>query len=108
MLPGPSYQALVSTSPITDQASESLPITPLAVPDSRDTTLKEYNNWQQSKVDDHILKAEFQKACDVALADGRANRGPGSWVFRRQGRFVSDIKHWVKEHKMYGMLDSSI
>ena len=46
------------------------PITPLAIPSLRDVAVKEYSNWQQSKVGDPILKAEFQKACDVALADG--------------------------------------
>jgi hypothetical protein len=32
--------------------------------------VKEYSDWQQSKVDDEMLKVEFQKARDMALEDG--------------------------------------
>jgi hypothetical protein len=31
--------------------------------------VKEYSNWQQSKIHDEILKVEFRKTCDFTLAD---------------------------------------
>jgi uncharacterized protein YpbB len=45
-------------------------ITPLVVPSLRDVAMKEYSDWQQSQVNDETLKAEFQKAYELALTDG--------------------------------------
>lgn len=54
-------QSSVTTTP---------PITPLVVPGLRDVAIKEYSDWQQSRVSDQTLKAEFQKAYKLVLTDG--------------------------------------
>jgi hypothetical protein len=80
------------------------PITPLVIPGLRDVAVKEYSNWQQSKFDDHMLKAEFQKACAMALADGldleqiHKDQDPSFFIDKgvKRGvarRFVSDIEY---------------
>jgi hypothetical protein len=40
---------------------------PLEIPGLRDVALREYADWQQSKVHEPSVKADFQRACDVAL-----------------------------------------
>jgi hypothetical protein len=42
----------------------------LEIPGFRDDALREYTIWQQSKVRDPLLKAEFGKARDAALKVG--------------------------------------
>jgi hypothetical protein len=63
----PSYQ-------LTNAAQSSVatppPITPLVVPSLRDVAMKEYSDWQESQVNNQTLKAEFQKAYELALIDG--------------------------------------
>jgi hypothetical protein len=44
-------------------------ISRLDIPGQRDVAVKEYSDWQQSKVHDEILKVEFRKARDTVLAD---------------------------------------
>ncbi|KAI9778682.1 MAG: hypothetical protein M1839_007913 [Geoglossum umbratile] len=70
VLPGPSHQPFVSASPMGTPPPVAPPITRLVVPGFRDIALKEYCDWQQSKVVDETLKAEYQKAYDVALEHG--------------------------------------
>ena len=119
VLPGPSHQAYMSTSPMADQISEPPPITPLTVPGLRDAAVKEYCDWQQSQVGDLEWKAGFQKAYDVAMKHGldlqQIYEDQDPSFFTTNGvmmgiarRFVSDIKYWVKQHKLVGLLDSSI
>jgi hypothetical protein len=78
----------------------------LDVPGLRDIALKEYGDWQQAQVGDETLKAEFRKACDVALEDGLdleqvyVDQDPDFFIKHgvKRGiarRFVSDIKDWV-------------
>ena len=80
------------------------PIAPLVVPGLRDIAVKEYSYWQQSKVGDQILKAKFQKACDVALIDGldleQIHEDQNPSFFTERGvktgvarRFVKDIEY---------------
>ncbi|KAM0310605.1 hypothetical protein ACHAO8_007971 [Botrytis cinerea] len=47
-----------------------VPVTRLDIPGPRDVAVKNYSHWQQSKVNDDILKVEFRKACDITLTDG--------------------------------------
>ncbi|KAJ5246692.1 hypothetical protein N7468_001675 [Penicillium chermesinum] len=68
----------------------------------RDVAVREYNAWQETNVIDETLKAQFQLACDVTLANGldleqiHENRDPNFFV--KNGvvvgiarRFVGDI-----------------
>ena len=72
--------------------------------------LNEYSVWHQSKVFDASLKADFEKARDVALENGLdldliyEENDPD--FFEKQGvkrgtakRFVRDIRRWAKRHK---------
>jgi hypothetical protein len=73
VLPPQSYQTPIAASQAgtgTDLASVPAEVTHLDVPGLRDIAVRKYNKWQQSNVDDDELKLEFQKACDVILADG--------------------------------------
>lgn len=74
MLPAQSPQAPIIASsagaPASIQALNPIPANSLHIPRLRDIVVKEYSDWQQSKVDDEVLKVEFQKARDMALEDG--------------------------------------
>jgi hypothetical protein len=92
-------------------------ITRLVVPGHRDIALREYCDWPQSKVVDETLKAEYQKARDVALEDGLdleqiyedqdtsffIDKGVKRGVARR---FISDIERWVKQYKCVGEMET--
>ena len=102
---GPS-QAVNNADPL----SIAPEVTRLEVPGLRDVAVKTYSKWQQSNVDDDELKLDFQKACDVTLADGLdleqlhedqdfdflIGKGVKRGIARR---FVRDIDRWVKKHK---------
>jgi len=45
------------------------PANSLDIPGLRDVVVKNYSNWQQSKINNMTLKVEFQKACDLTLTD---------------------------------------
>jgi len=78
------------------------PVHRLDIPGPRDVAVRNYSHWQQSKVDDEILKVEFRKAYDVALADGldleQVHRDQDPDFFTDKGfkrgiarRFISNI-----------------
>jgi hypothetical protein len=103
---------------MADQPSEPPPISPLTVPGLRDAALKEYRDWQQSQVGDLEWKSGFQKAYDVAmkhtldLQQIYEDQDPSFFITKgvmlgTARRFVSDIKEWVKQHKLVGMVDTS-
>ena len=74
VLPPQAYQPPLAASPArsppSDLTSTSIPVSRLDIPGPRDIAVRDYSHWQQSKVDDEMLKVEFQKACDATLADG--------------------------------------
>jgi hypothetical protein len=84
----------------------------LNIPGLQDIAMTEYTNWQQSQVRDLMLKSEFQKACDIILADGLdleqvyEDQDPSFFLRHSVKRgiarhFVSDIQGWV-EHECEG------
>ncbi|GAB7336311.1 hypothetical protein MBLNU13_g09054t2 [Cladosporium sp. NU13] len=90
--------------------SEALTPRDFDLPGFRDVALNEYSVWHQSKVFDASLKADFEKARDVALENGLdldliyEENDPD--FFEKQGvkrgtakRFVRDIRRWAKRHK---------
>ncbi|KAK1613489.1 hypothetical protein BDP81DRAFT_388078 [Colletotrichum phormii] len=108
----PSLQSLQahsispSASMTTATVLSSLP-NGLDVPGLRDYALREYSDWQCSKVRGEDLKMEFRKACDLALKDGLdlelIHKDPDPNVFIEGGvrrgiamRFVGDVEDWVK------------
>jgi hypothetical protein len=117
ILPGQSPQSFHQAT--SDEISMSaIPRTSsvdrLNIPGLRDVAMTEYTNWQQSQVRDLTLKSEFQKACDIALADGldleQVYEDQDPSFFLRHGvkrgiarRFVSDIRGWV-EHECEGQM----
>lgn len=83
------------------------------LPGFRDVALNEYSEWHQSRVFDTSLKADFQKARDVALENAldldliHEENDPD--FFESQGvkrgtakRFVRDIPRWAKRYKADG------
>jgi hypothetical protein len=113
ILPGNSPQASVPTSytrsPLSMQLSDSLLADHLDIPGLRDTAVREYSEWQQSRVGDEMLKNEFQKACDAILIEGLdlEHEDQDAEFLVRSGvkrgiarRFVRDIGHWGKRHKL--------
>jgi hypothetical protein len=76
----------------------------------RDVAVQEYTLWQISQVSNETQKAEYQKACDVALADCLdleqiyqdrdldffIERGVKRGVARH---FVGDIECWAQRYK---------
>ena len=114
MLPPQAYQPPLAASPArtppSDLPSTSALVNRLDIPGSRDAAVRGYSHWQQSKVDDEILKVEFRKACDVTLADGldleqvHEDQDPDFFIDKgiKRGiarRFVGDIDQWVKRCK---------
>lgn len=82
----------------------------LDIPGPRDTAVRQYSDWQQSKVHDGTLKAPFRKACDVTLDEGldleqvHEDCNPGFFIKNgvKSGiarRFISDIANWVERYK---------
>lgn len=73
VLPGPSSQSVMpaSNSPSMPSCSVVAPTESLSIHGLRDIALKEYSGWQQSQVDDPILKAKFMKAYEMAMEDGQ-------------------------------------
>ncbi|KAF2258229.1 hypothetical protein CC78DRAFT_587394 [Lojkania enalia] len=55
-----------TSTPITCPLSTTC----LEIPSSQERTVRVYSEWQQSKVDNDMLKEEIRRACDVALQDG--------------------------------------
>ncbi|KAK1990557.1 hypothetical protein LX36DRAFT_685960 [Colletotrichum falcatum] len=79
------------------------------IPGLRDDALKEYSDWQCSKVRGEDLKMDFRKACELALKDGLdlelIHKNPDTAIFIEGGvrrgiamRFVSDVEDWVKRY----------
>ncbi|KAM0157264.1 hypothetical protein ACHAPG_004758 [Botrytis cinerea] len=114
VLPQNAYQMPLETSPARTLPSNLpptlVPVTRLDIPGPRDVAVKNYSHWQQSKVNDDILKAEFRKACDITLADGLdleqvyEDRDPTFFIDKgvKGGiarRFVDDIDQWAKRHR---------
>jgi hypothetical protein len=82
----------------------------LDIPGPRDIAVRKYSDWQQSKVHDETMKAEFRKACDVTLEEGLDleqvydDHDPGFFVENgvKRGtarRFVTNIAYWAKQYK---------
>jgi hypothetical protein len=104
----PSVNAIEATpAPVVRLTS----IACLEIPGSRDRAVREYSEWQQSKVDDDMLKEEFRRACDVALQDGldleQVYQDQDAAFFIKNGvkrgvarRFISDIESWAKRYKL--------
>ncbi|KAK2762260.1 hypothetical protein FQN54_001270 [Arachnomyces sp. PD_36] len=76
----------------------------------RDDAVKAYSKWQESNVSDKMLKADVQKACDVALEHGfdleQIYRRQDPEFFIKNGvkmgiawRFVTDIAPWAEQQE---------
>ncbi|CAI7620669.1 unnamed protein product [Penicillium pancosmium] len=80
----------------------------LTIDGPRDVAVKEYSAWQETNVIDENLRAQFQLACDVTLANGldleQILEDQNPEFFVQEGiavgiarRFVGDIIKWVGE-----------
>jgi hypothetical protein len=114
VLPGRTEQSWQpfsqNSSPAPTEPCSTVIVEELEIPGLRDVAVKEYNGWQQLQVYDESLKVEFEKACDVVLAEGLdleqihedqdpdflSGRGVKRGIARR---FVRDIPAWAKRCK---------
>jgi hypothetical protein len=106
----PSQSPMLANTPVTTQlqppAREKLKIR-----GPRDTAVRVYCAWQESNIVNKNLKANFQKARDLAISNGynleqvNSEQDPGFFVkFLKQNRvivgiarrFVSNIRDWVE------------
>ncbi|KAF4534642.1 uncharacterized protein LTHEOB_12920 [Lasiodiplodia theobromae] len=98
-------------TPASAGAVQSRPLTCLEIPGPRDIAVMRYSEWQRSQVSNTALKMEYQKACDLTLAEGLdlelvwedqhadfyIQKGIKSGVARR---FVRDIEVWARQHNI--------
>ncbi|OQD75547.1 hypothetical protein PENANT_c153G06638 [Penicillium antarcticum] len=111
VLPAQAPQAAESTAlPFSEKSTaSSVDIPDLYISGLLDVAVREYSTWQQSRLGDEELKAEVQKACDVALDDGldlaQIDEDKDSDYFTKRGvkwgiarRFVKDIRFWVENY----------
>jgi hypothetical protein len=100
--PQGSIIASSAGTPASIPALNPIPANSPDIPGLRDVVVREYSDWQQSKVDDEMLKVEFQKARDMALEDGpgleQVYKDQDPDLFVKQGvekgiprRFIRDI-----------------
>lgn len=115
VLPGQSQQtplpALQGDRTTSIRPSNSTPVSPLDVPGYCDDVVREYADYQESKVRDATWKLEVQKARDAVLADGldlKQLYAERDYDYLEQNgvkkkgvrmRFIDDIPAWVKRRK---------
>jgi hypothetical protein len=112
VLPGNSPQVSSHAgTPASMQLSKPSSVEHLDIPGLRDVAVQEYSEWQQSKVQDGMLKGEFRRARDAVLMEGldleqvHEDQDPEFLVKNgiKRGiarRFVRDIGHWAKRYKI--------
>jgi hypothetical protein len=82
----------------------------LDIPGLRDIAVHRYSDWQQSKIGDKTLKAEFRKAREVILAEGlnleQVHKDQDCDFLIKKDvkrdltrRFIRDIKDWVEHYR---------
>lgn len=97
--PAGSPPLLPYTGPSLDDAI-MIPDLPL------DVAVREYSDWQQTRVNSQVLKNNVEKACDIALTNGldlrQINKDRNAEFFVKNGvvvgvarRFVDDIQEWL-------------
>ncbi len=75
-----------------------------------DVAVREYSDWQQTRVNSQVLKDDVGKACDIALANGldlrQINKDRDVEFFVKHGvvvgvarRFVDDIQEWLNDYQ---------
>jgi hypothetical protein len=107
VFPSPHLCPIISTAHNTACPSD---ISCLEIPGPRDSTVREYSDWQQEQVTDEELKIDFRKACSITLKDGldleQIYKDQDLSIFVQSGikrgiarRFVSDIERWAAYYK---------
>jgi hypothetical protein len=114
VLPGPAQQISLPASQNRAETSAQPPHAtadvPLNIPGLRDVALRRYTEWHRSQVEDPMLKEEFRKAYNAAMAEGlslqQVHKHQDIDFFRKQGvkigpaeQFVDDIPTWSKRYK---------
>jgi hypothetical protein len=112
VLPTQPSLASVTTAPsTTPPLSDGHHTNNLNIPGPRDDAVKEYTEWQESNVTDGKLKADFRKACNVALENGldlvQVYKDQDPDFFIKHGvkigiarHFVDDISVWAKRYEV--------
>jgi hypothetical protein len=114
VLPAPSHLVSSIGTPAPDMTSFHKPIPHLNMPGFLYEQVEEYCTWQQSRFKKPNLKVEYQKACDVIIADGMAleliRQDPNPKYLTDKGvkrgpafHVVSDIDYWLMHHSKNGI-----
>ncbi|KAJ5675338.1 hypothetical protein N7462_008235 [Penicillium macrosclerotiorum] len=110
VLPTQALQAPgLSSSAHPETASSSADSPTIHISGLLDVAVREYSNWQQSRLADEALKSEVRKACDVALEDGldlaQIDEDKDPNYFKARGVkwgiarcFFKDIRYWVDNY----------
>ncbi|KAJ5564500.1 hypothetical protein N7513_000742 [Penicillium frequentans] len=96
----------VPASVLPSQQSQQVLL--LTIDGPRDVAVREYSAWQETNVIDETLKAQFQLACDVTLANGldleqiHGDQHPDFFIEKGVAvgiarRFVGDIIKWARD-----------
>lgn len=91
-------------------SAEATVATRLDVSGLLDDAVEEYTSWQQSRVRDESRKAQYQRACDLAMKHlldlQQIHEDQDLQFFTDNGvvkgiarRFIDDIEPWVKRTK---------
>lgn len=103
-----SFSASAVTS--GEAAGPDLATEPLELPSPLDQAVRDYSEWQKSRVSDIAWKADIDNACDIALAERRDLRHihvkrDVSFLLEKSvpigaaERFVDDIPLWNKRRR---------
>ncbi|OJD20431.1 hypothetical protein ACJ73_08236, partial [Blastomyces percursus] len=106
----PHTSMLETPTPATPPSLNTHPSDCPKIPGPRDEAVKAYTQWQELNVTDDVLKEDFRKARDVALANGldleQVYNDQDPEFFIKNGIkigiarcFVSDITEWVKQRE---------
>ncbi|CAG7980453.1 unnamed protein product [Penicillium salamii] len=110
--PPSSIMPTPACSPPLFTPSDCCPVDPFVAPNiPLDRAVREYSNWQQSRVDSHDFKENITKACDVALSNGldleQISKDKDPEFFITHGviigvarRFVNDIREWCSNYEL--------
>ncbi|KAK3933670.1 hypothetical protein QBC46DRAFT_348385 [Diplogelasinospora grovesii] len=103
-----SYPAESTT--VSTEVVASRPSTHLQIPEPLDIAVKSYTDWQCSRFSSNAVKREYQKACELTLAEcldlELVYEGQDAEFYIENGvkrgvaqRFVRDIEIWSKQYK---------
>jgi hypothetical protein len=104
---------------ITSSIPRPLPDELIIIAGPRESAVREYCKWLESRVTDEEYKADFRRTCQVILENHLDLQlifeGPDSGFFVQRGirigtarRFLRDINEWATAMKSNTLLDLTV